>query len=356
MFEPGTQNPYRVTQYPMGSNRLQDCMSVLRTALNGEHTLLAQKLKEVTFHTTLNDDSDNAVIVLNYYDTSFVSEEWKDAAQALSTLGNNVTIVGASRKLAESIIIGGTATLTERLTVSMDGENKTTKSFEYYQTEGTFSQPNAQVCEDMLGWAYNATLSTNDADVAAPQHDLCELYCGNGCFTVVLASNFQHVIATEVSSALVRLAQRNLVLNGVENVRVVPMTSEEFVTVYQQPSKDQDTQTLTARKKLQNAGIELMNPGTSPKTDLFPRESETITMTNLRTLFMDPPRAGLTPAVREMASQQFDRILYMSCNPQTLQRDLVDGLLLTHKIVNVAAFDQFPYTPHLEVGVVLERR
>ena len=74
----------------------------------------------------------------------------------------------------------------------------------------------------------------------------------------------------------------------------------------------------------------------------------------LRTLFVDPPRAGLDATCRKLAAT-FDRVVYVSCNPQTLARDL-EELRATHAVTQVAAFDQFPYTPHLEAGVLLERR
>jgi tRNA (uracil-5-)-methyltransferase len=52
--------------------------------------------------------------------------------------------------------------------------------------------------------------------------------------------------------------------------------------------------------------------------------------------------------------QNFDHILYMSCNPTTLLNNL-KVLTKTHTITAMALFDQFPYTPHREVGVKLSR-
>lgn len=52
------------------------------------------------------------------------------------------------------------------------------------QVEGAFSQPNGRMCENMLTWARDVTRNSTD-------HDLLELYCGNGNFTVALASNFR---------------------------------------------------------------------------------------------------------------------------------------------------------------------
>ena len=52
---------------------------------------------------------------------------------------------------------------------------------------------------------------------------------------------------------------------------------------------------------------------------------------------------------------KFDKVVYISCNPETLARD-VDIMKSSHDVVRAAAFDQFPYTHHLESGVVLVRR
>jgi hypothetical protein len=74
----------------------------------------------------------------------------------------------------------------------------------------------------------------------------------------------------------------------------------------------------------------------------------------LETLFVDPPRAGLDATCRRLAGE-FGRVVYVSCNPDTLARD-VRELSATHEVTRLAAFDQFPYTPHLECGVVLRAK
>jgi len=74
----------------------------------------------------------------------------------------------------------------------------------------------------------------------------------------------------------------------------------------------------------------------------------------LTTIFVDPPRAGMDEASCDFASR-FEHILYISCNPETLMRDL-EHLTKTHDIVAMATFDQFPYTGHMEMGVKLKKR
>jgi len=70
-------------------------------------------------------------------------------------------------------------------------------------------------------------------------------------------------------------------------------------------------------------------------------------------VLVDPPRAGLDEGTRALVSR-FSRIAYISCNPETLSRDL-QQLSRTHRASHFALFDQFPYTDHMECGVILER-
>lgn len=72
------------------------------------------------------------------------------------------------------------------------------------------------------------------------------------------------------------------------------------------------------------------------------------------TIFVDPPRAGIDPDTLALV-QGYERILYISCNPDTL-KDNLEQLYKTHRVTRFALFDQFPYTDHMETGVLLERR
>ena len=68
---------------------------------------------------------------------------------------------------------------------------------------------------------------------------------------------------------------------------------------------------------------------------------------------MDPPREGIDQKTLKKISQ-FDQIIYISCGFESLKRDL-NLLKKTHEIKRAAMFDQFPYTNHIESGVILER-
>ena len=121
--------PCEVKHYPHGTVKLNALMPQWLDALRA-HPVLAVSLFEARFLTTLTDD---AVIVVCYKKP--LTAEWQTAADAVAAqLG--VKIVGRSRKL--KLVAGGGETVEEILTVHG-------KQVKYYQQEGAFSQPNAQV-------------------------------------------------------------------------------------------------------------------------------------------------------------------------------------------------------------------
>ena len=303
-------------------------MTPLRDAVAAT-PVLRHKINDVRFLTTTAGE---ALATLTY--NAPIGDEWAAAAAEMANAlssgvldGAPLRVVGRSRKV--KLVVGG-ETVSERLDVPGRG------ACAYTQTEGAFTQPNAGVCEKMLGWAFDATRPPGGA--ADANGDLCELYCGNGCFTVALAPNFRRVVATEISKASVALAESNLAANtGCERVLVAKLSAEEFARAHAGEHF----------KQLSAAGIRLDSSGDGGDGgDEAPYD--------FRTLFVDPPRAGLDETCRALA-RKFARVVYVSCNPETLARDVCD-LAATHRITRVAAFDQFPYTPHLEAGVVLELR
>lgn len=70
---------------------------------------------------------------------------------------------------------------------------------------------------------------------------------------------------------------------------------------------------------------------------------------------LDPPRRGAREAVRALADRPLTRIVYVSCNPATLARDVDLLARRGWRIREVRAFDLFPHTGHVEVLAVLER-
>ncbi len=299
MYEPGEyKRPFTITDFPVGSTLINKLMPELLAIVNSDE-LLAKRLFQVEFLTTL---SGQAVITLIYHKP--LSDEWEINARKLADdLG--VSIIGRSRKQKRVI---GEDFVTEELQVN-------NQTFRYQQVETGFTQPNATVCQHMLGWAQ---------DIARPlSGDLLELYCGNGNFTIPLSRCFDKVLATEISKTSVNSAKYNFTLNEIENVEIVRMSSEEF-------SQAMDRERSFRRLR----EIDLDNY-------------------NFSTIFVDPPRAGLDEHTTDIV-KRFDNIIYISCNPDTLAHNL-SSICETHTIKRFALFDQFPYTHHAECGVLLTK-
>ncbi|MGA4473546.1 tRNA (uridine(54)-C5)-methyltransferase TrmA [Ectopseudomonas chengduensis] len=300
MFAPGDKHtPILLDDFPIASLRINELMPRLRAAWQASEAL-SFKLFQVEFLTTLAGD---ALITLAYHRP--LDEAWQAEAEHLAT-ELNVSLVGRSR--GQRLVIGRDY-VEEELNVAG-------RSFRYRQPEGAFTQPNGRVCEKMLGWAYDVLGERDD--------DLLELYCGNGNFTLPLATRVRRVLATEISKTSVNAALANLADNGVDNVELVRLSAEEL------------TQALNEVRPFRRlAGIDLKSY-------------------EFGSVFVDPPRAGMDPDTCEL-TRRFERILYISCNPETLAANIAQ-LSDTHKVTRSALFDQFPYTHHMEAGVLLERR
>jgi len=304
MYEPGTNQTYGIRDFPPASKAIREMMPRIMDEIKFRD-ILRNRLFRIEFMSTTTDE---LLVSLIYHKP--LDDEWKSAAESLAS-SLEINLIGRAKKT--KILIGNDY-VTETLRVN--GE-----SFQMRQIESTFTQPNGGVNEQMVSWACQQASQISETD---QRGDLLELYCGNGNFTAVLAQYFNQVLATEISKISVRSAQTNFALNGVDNVSVVRMSSEEF------------TQALNGERPFRRlAEIDLQSYDFS-------------------TIFVDPPRAGLDQGTLALA-QHFDRILYISCNPESLRANL-DNLCSTHDIVRSAIFDQFPWTHHLESGVLLQRR
>lgn len=298
MFGKEDKKPYAVYDFPIGSKTINELMPKLIDAIC-QDPQLKHKLYQIDFLTT---QSGEALVTLIYH--KHLDEDWFNlATQLKNQLGIN--IVGRSK--GQRILVDKDYVI-EKFHVG--GQD-----YWYQQVEASFTQPNASICQSMLNWAYTHTRGFN--------HDLLELYCGNGNFTLPLSKNFNKVIATEISKTSVDSALFNIEKNNISNIQIARMSSEEFV------------QALDGKR------------------EFFRLRHINLQDYEFSTIFVDPPRAGLDDKTVSI-TQGFDNIIYISCNPETLHKNLLT-ITQTHKIKNFAVFDQFPYTDHLECGVILQK-
>ncbi len=135
-----------------------------------------------------------------------------------------------------------------------------------------------------------------------------DLYSGVGTFGVYLARKGFSVEGIEINPFAVEMANRNAEINGVEaRFRV---------------GADKDVGSLQTYD----------------------------------TVIVDPPRAGLHPKlVKRLVQKGPEKLIYVSCNPKTLARDL-NELKSVYTVGGIIGLDMFPHTPHVEVVVELRRQ
>ena len=300
MFEPDAPTiPIKVDDYPIGSKAITQLMPKLIEHINRSETL-KHKLFQLEFLTTTSDE----VLVSLIYHRQ-LDAQWETEAHQLEKKFN-IFVIGRARK--------------QRLVISQDyvvetlAINKT--PFSYHQQENSFTQPNAAINSKMIEWVLS--------HFKQHQHqDFLELYCGNGNFTIPLAKQFRNVLATEISKSSIRLAKQNCLINDVDNIEFVRLSSDETASALKHEREF---------RRLKHIDIDSYA---------------------FSTVLVDPPRAGLDEATIALVSS-FETIIYISCNPNTLA-DNLDTLCQTHTIKHFALFDQFPYTDHCECGMILQR-
>lgn len=301
MFDPeNPKHPVEISACPMAAESIDNLMAPLLEKIS-ENDILKNGLFEIDFLATLSGE----MLVTLIYRKKLDDQAWSLAAQTLRDALPINHLIGRSRK--QKIVLDQDFVI-ERLEADH-------QAWWFQQIENSFTQPNAKMAQNMLAWAREQSRGLGG--------DLLELYCGNGHFSIALADLYGRVLATEISKTSVKSAQFNLAKNGVQNVEVVKMAAEDV------------SQALQGREYNRLADIDL-------STYQF------------NSIFVDPPRAGLDDLTRQLTSE-FDHILYISCNPETLARDLT-VLEKTHDLMAAALFDQFPYSHHIESGVLLKRK
>lgn len=168
----------------------------------------------------------------------------------------------------------------------------------------SFFQANRFLTPQLLGAVLKAT--EHDTTVR-----VVDLFCGVGLFSVPLALKGRDVTSIEWSPVAFDDLGKNAKANGVKVERLP------------------------------------LSVGTALATGLKLKGAITI---------VDPPRRGLDPLELDaIAAGRPDRLVYVSCDPATLTRDILRFATLGYKAVSLEAFDMFPTTFHVETVTVLER-
>ena len=168
----------------------------------------------------------------------------------------------------------------------------------------SFFQVNVGILDRVFGDIEAAVRDQADAGIV-------DLYSGLGTFGIFLAKGAREVFGVEPEPANVRYLKKNIELNKAGNFAVCEGTAEEWLP------------------------------------ELLERD--------IGVVLLDPPRKGADAGMlADLAASEVPLVLYLSCNPTTLARDL-KVLLPTYEVRDLKVYDFFPHTPHIETLAVLGR-
>ncbi len=162
----------------------------------------------------------------------------------------------------------------------------------------TFSQINLEQNLNMIRIVYDWTKPTKDKTIL-------DLFCGTGNLSLPLARDSRRIIGLENNHIAVEYANSNAKLNGFENC--------EFL--------------------LKNVYSEL---------------EDTVGTGEVDVIIMDPPRRGAKESITKIAALKPSKIIYVSCNPTTLARDISLFSFANYRLNRVQLVDMFPQTYHIE--------
>ena len=167
-----------------------------------------------------------------------------------------------------------------------------------------FIQVNSEINAQMLDQAINLL-------ELKPEDTVLDLFCGIGNFTLPLAKHCANVVGVEGVEDAVMMAKHNADLNDINNV--------EFFC-----------------------------------TDLFQETyNEAWAKRHFNKVLLDPPRAGAKEILPAIGKWQPERIVYVSCNPATLVRDIAQLKTYGYQLHSAGIMDMFPHTQHVEAMCLL---
>jgi len=149
--------------------------------------------------------------------------------------------------------------------------------------------------------------------LSSESHTVLDLFCGMGNFSIPLAQSAQSLVGVEGQGSSIRCAESNSKAAGLTN-------------------------TCFIKGAIHDVCRRLLKEGRKFETTI-----------------VDPPRQGLPHLATDLASLSTRSIIYISCDPATLVRDIKDLLKHNFHLVSVQPVDMFPQTHHIETIAVLEK-
>lgn len=245
----------------------------------------------------VNDNINKVIDSLNKLDLTGINDVVIKGTNEIMVILNGDTdrdmIINSLKGMVKSIVLNDEVIYgNDYITINVD-------KYKYAVYPKSFFQVNT----DMISKLYDKV-----KEAAGKGESLLDLYCGAGTIGIYLADNFNRVRGIEINSDAVEGANLNKKINDIGNISFECKRASDINSI------------------------------------------------NEEVVVVDPPRGGLDKTTTELlCNSNVKRIVYVSCNPITLARD-INVLKSKYELKDITLFDMFPNTKHVESVCLLEKR
>lgn len=220
-----------------------------------------------------------------------------DSSEVMVSLKGNISDYSLLRNVVDTLVINDEVLLGEESIISNIGNKK------FYLSDGSFFQVNKDLTEKLYDEVLNVIKNEKPKKVL-------DLYCGTGTIGIYVSDFVDSVIGVDYSKEGINDANKNKKLNDCKNIKFICDKVENVIDQFE----------------------------------------------DIDMVIVDPPRAGLdNKTIDNIKRIAADTVVYVSCDPATLGRDL-KYLSDSYDVIEVKPFNMFPRTYHIENFVLLRRK
>ncbi len=220
-----------------------------------------------------------------------------DLSNILLNIKGNIKNIDELKNKVDVLIVNNKLLSTNKSIISNIGNKN------YYLSSDSFFQTNRFLTESLYNEVLNIVKTINPCQVL-------DLYCGTGTIGIYISNYCKEIVGVDYNKSNIEDANKNKELNKCNNISFICNKVENIIDNYK----------------------------------------------NMDLIVVDPPRSGLDDHTRDILKKMMSKtIIYVSCDPVTLMRDLKD-LKEIYNIKYIKPFNMFPRTYHCESVTVLERK
>ena len=278
-----------------------DIINECLTSLLNAHIFptLVKNIDEVEI---LQDPDKMRTFLILHLSRKVRAQDRKNANHLAAELGSHTLLYLAGKNFAQEGPFGLDDKSNHFLSLSLNKPGPVTLFWE----AGGFCQVNLEQNQRLIRLVF-------EIGEMKPTDSILDLYCGMGNFSIPFAQTVKQVLGIESQGSAIRSGRRNCEFNGINNVAFI---KSDVI---------QGCRRLADNKR------------------------------QFDTIICDPPRQGIPGAATLLSNLCRKNLIYVSCDPATLCRDLAALLGEGFNVLNIQPLDMFPQTHHIETITLLEK-